>query len=113
MMEGEVPRPNGSILRRAKPHLTFHLLPAAFSIMTAAALHEFKHRIESLTAAERLELMEVLWDGISHNESGYASPEWHHEALQASEQAVEEGRATFTDWPEAEAELRRKLGLKP
>lgn len=81
--------------------------------MTATALLEFKHRIESLTSAERLELMEVLWNGISQDASGYASPAWHLEALRASEQAVAEGRATFTDWPEAEAELRRKLGLAP
>jgi hypothetical protein len=81
--------------------------------MTATALLEFKHRIENLTSAERLELLEVLWDGISQGASGYASPAWHQEALQESERAVAEGRATFTDWPEAEAELRRKLGLKP
>lgn len=79
--------------------------------MTATALLDFKQRIENLTPAERLELLEVLWGGISHDQTGYASPEWHRDALQESERAVAEGRATFTDWSEAEAELRRKLGL--
>ena len=105
MMEGEVPRPNGSILRRAKPHLTFHLLPAAFSIMTATALHEFKHRIESLTAAERLELMEVLWDGISHNERNFESPAWHAEDLRKTEERVAAGLETFHDWDDVKARL--------
>lgn len=60
---------------------------------------------ENLSRAEKLRMMEALWDDLTH-EAPLASPAWHAEALQATEAAVAEGKTSFIDWEAAKQYLR-------
>ena len=76
--------------------------------MTATALLDFKQRIDRLTPAEKLQLMEVLWDGISRDDPAYESPVWHVEELQKTEERVAAGLEEVLDWDDVKKRLRDK-----
>lgn len=65
--------------------------------------------IESLTTAEKLGLMELLWRDLSREPENIEVPEWHLKALEAAEQAVADGTDQFIDLDEFEAELRDRI----
>ncbi len=48
--------------------------------------------IEKFTVAEKLLLMERLWEDLSKQPSNVAPPEWHGDVLAARLAAVKEGR---------------------
>ena len=81
--------------------------------MTTAVLNDLQQRIDQLTSAEKMELMEVLWRGLTRDDATYESPAWHVQALEESERLVEEGGATFSDWAEARERLKARLQQKP
>ncbi len=62
--------------------------------------------IEGLTRAEKLRMMEALWDDLAHDKAILASPSWHGEALKAAEKAIASGQADFVDWEIAKQNLR-------
>lgn len=63
--------------------------------------------LEKLTRAEKLQMMEALWDDLTHGqEAGFPSPAWHGQVLQKTEQQVAAGQATFIDWESAKQALR-------
>jgi putative addiction module component (TIGR02574 family) len=65
--------------------------------------------IESFTVAEKLLLMERLWEDLSKQPSNVAPPEWHGDVLAARLAAVKEGRTEFVDWDTAKERLRNRL----
>jgi len=65
--------------------------------------------IESFTVAEKLLLMERLWEDLSKRPSNVAPPEWHGDVLSARLAAVKEGRKEFVDWDAAKERLRNRL----
>jgi putative addiction module component (TIGR02574 family) len=65
--------------------------------------------IESFTVAEKLLLMERLWQDLSKQPSNVAPPEWHGDVLAARLAAVKEGRTEFVDWDVAKERLRNRL----
>jgi len=46
--------------------------------------------LHNLTSAEKLHLIEQLWDGL--DESDISSPEWHNELLKNRKKLYNEGR---------------------
>lgn len=80
--------------------------------MTTAVLTDLQQRIDKLTPAEKVELMEVLWRGLARDEATYESPAWHAQALEESERLVAEGGATFSDWSEARERLTARFQQK-
>ncbi|MDR3157671.1 MAG: addiction module protein [Zoogloeaceae bacterium] len=62
--------------------------------------------LETLSRADKLKLMETLWDDLSANAADLASPEWHGEALDAARRAYDAGEAALIDWPQAKRQLR-------
>jgi hypothetical protein len=62
--------------------------------------------LETLSRADKLKLMETLWDDLSANAADFASPGWHAGALDATRQAHADGEAAFIDWPQAKRQLR-------
>ncbi len=81
--------------------------------MTTAVLTDLQQRIDQLTPAEKVELMEVLWRGLSLDGASYQAPEWHVRELAEAERMVAEGGATFSDWTEARERLKNRLLQKP
>jgi putative addiction module component (TIGR02574 family) len=65
--------------------------------------------LETLSVAEKLLLMERLWDDLSRRPSDVPVPEWHGEVLSEREAAVREGRTTFVEWEAAKERLRERF----
>lgn len=65
--------------------------------------------IESFTLAEKLLLMERLWEDLSKQPSNVTPPDWHGDALAARLAAVKEGRTEFVEWDGAKERLRNRL----
>jgi hypothetical protein len=41
---------------------------------------------------QKLDLLQILWDDLTRNETVLESPDWHEEILKDREQAVSSGR---------------------
>jgi putative addiction module component (TIGR02574 family) len=65
--------------------------------------------IESLSTADKIVLMERLWDDLSRRPADVVSPEWHGDILDDRRAAVLEGRTAFVDWEDAKRRLRERL----
>jgi putative addiction module component (TIGR02574 family) len=65
--------------------------------------------IESLTIAEKLLLMERLWEDLSRRPSDVPTPHWHGDILTQRQAAVHEGRTSFVEWEAAKKRLRERL----
>ncbi len=65
--------------------------------------------LDSMTLAEKLEAMEVLWADISRKPSELPSPDWHKGVLDERQRLVAEGKVEFLDWDTAIADLRKEL----
>ncbi|MDR2128332.1 MAG: addiction module protein [Burkholderiaceae bacterium] len=61
---------------------------------------------KTLSRADKLKLMEMLWDDLSANAKELAPPDWHGAALDTAAQAHAAGQAVFVDWPQAKRQLR-------
>jgi hypothetical protein len=62
--------------------------------------------IANMTRTEKLSMMEALWDDLSRDPAGIASPEWHEQSLQEAERAVADNQAGFVSWDAAKKVLR-------
>jgi putative addiction module component (TIGR02574 family) len=65
--------------------------------------------LENLTVAEKLELMERLWDDLSRRPKDVPSPQWHGDVLAERIAAVRDGRTDFVRWDDAKKRLRERL----
>jgi hypothetical protein len=66
--------------------------------------------IAALPVAEKLKLMEALWDSLcTPTDKGVESPPWHAAALKQAEDDLAVGAARSVDWAEAKDGLRRAL----
>ena len=65
--------------------------------------------LDNLSVADKLVLMERLWDDLSRRPSEVSSPEWHGDILEQRRAAVAEGRTDFVDWDEAKKRLRDRF----
>ena len=62
--------------------------------------------IANMTRTEKLSMMEALWDDLSRDPAGLASPEWHEQELEEAERAVADNQAGFVAWDAAKKTLR-------
>lgn len=65
--------------------------------------------ISGLTLAQKLNLMETIWDDITKDESVLKSPVWHETVLKDRENALASGKASVSDWEEAKERIRRNV----
>lgn len=61
--------------------------------------------LETLSVAEKVRLLESVWDSLCHHTGDVRSPDWHREVLETRTQRLAEGRATVSPWSEAKARL--------
>lgn len=64
--------------------------------------------IKKLSTAEKIELMEKLWEDLSAS-ADYSPPAWHGEELDRRKNAVNEGTVSYTNWEQAKKEIRDDL----
>ncbi|WP_265595108.1 addiction module protein [Haloferula sp. BvORR071] len=62
-----------------------------------------------MSTAEKLQLMEDLWQDLSTEEAEVASPAWHGEVLNERERLTSSGEEKFIDWEVAKKQLREEL----
>lgn len=65
--------------------------------------------LDSMTTAEKLRLLERLWDDLSRRPEEVPSPAWHGTVLADRIAAVREGRTAFIDWEDARQRLRARV----
>ena len=65
--------------------------------------------LAKLTLAQKLDLIETLWDDIVKDEKALESPGWHEGVLRDREKALESGKAQVRDWEEAKERIRRNV----
>lgn len=65
--------------------------------------------IEHFSAAEKLLLMERLWEDLSRCPADVPIPDWHGDILAQRQAAVRDGQTEFVDWEEAKQRLRERL----
>ncbi len=66
--------------------------------------------IKKLPLAEKLQLMEALWDELRERAEQVPVPEWHKQLLDERRKAVEAGTEELLDWDSVKNQLgsRRK-----
>ena len=65
--------------------------------------------LETMTLADKLEAMELLWADISRRPTDLPSPGWHKDVLDERRRGVAAGKLKFLDWDTAIAALRKEL----
>jgi len=65
--------------------------------------------LESMSVAEKLALMERLWDDLSRRPENVPSPAWHGAVLAERIAAVTEGRTKCVRWEDAKRRLRERV----
>lgn len=65
--------------------------------------------LDKMTVADKLALMERLWDDLSRRPENVPSPQWHGDVLAQRMAAVRDGRTDFVSWDDAKRRLRERL----
>jgi hypothetical protein len=65
--------------------------------------------LDKMTLAEKLQVMEALWEDLSRNAEAFESPAWHEEELREREKRIASGEVKFVDWEKAKVEIRQRL----
>jgi hypothetical protein len=65
--------------------------------------------LRDLPPAEKLRIIETLWNDLANEPESLESPLWHEKALQETETEFAAGRLEKLDWQEAKRELRSRF----
>lgn len=65
--------------------------------------------LSELTVAQKIDLMETIWDDLTRHEQTLESQQWHEDVLRDREEALATGRATISDWAEAKERVRKNV----
>ena len=63
--------------------------------------------IRQLARAEKLKLMEALWEDLSQTAENFQSPSWHGVALAETENRLKIGQEKIVDWESAKKDLAK------
>lgn len=64
--------------------------------------------LEKMSAEEKLQAMEIIWDDLCRKADGIPSPSWHEKVLRQREHKIKQGDDEFLDWNDAKKQIRRK-----
>ncbi len=65
--------------------------------------------LNDLSRAEKLRMMDALWDDLTHDAELFQSPNWHEDVLKETQQRVAIGEVETLDWEKAKELLRNQL----
>ena len=60
---------------------------------------------ETMSVAEKVRLLESVWESLCAHSGDVQSPEWHREVLEDRKRRLEDGQATVLAWVDAKARL--------
>lgn len=66
-------------------------------------------QIERLTVAEKIQMMESLWDSLCAQPENIQSPDWHSDVLKDREDRLANGSDSFVNWDVAKKHIRDEL----
>jgi len=61
--------------------------------------------LENLSLADKIRLIERLWDDVCRVSGDVRSPEWHQAVLEERTKRLADGTATVSSWAEAKERL--------
>ncbi len=64
-------------------------------------------QLDALTVAQKLRLLEQVWQSLCCQPDALISPEWYADVLVERHQRLLDGSATRIPWNEAKAQLQR------
>ena len=64
--------------------------------------------LKEMSAKDKLQTMEALWDSLSADPDAVESPEWHENELRVRESHIQSGDAKFIGWEKSKADIRRQ-----
>lgn len=59
--------------------------------------------IKKMKIADRLQMMETIWDSLLYDETDLESPPWHEDILKERKRKIEDGSAEFVSIKELQA----------
>jgi hypothetical protein len=62
-------------------------------------------QIDQMTIAEKLRVMEELWEDLRMRAGAVPMPQWHKDLLDEREQLIESGDAKFANWDTAKKRI--------
>ena len=68
--------------------------------------------LAQFTYAQKLDLLETIWDDLIRDEKVFESPLWHKEILEDRKKALAAGEVTISDWEEAKERIKRNVLCK-
>lgn len=67
--------------------------------------------LDKMTADDKIQAMELLWDELCKKAGGVVSPEWHGEILTERKAIQKAGKDKFEDWEVVKVTIRNRLSL--
>jgi putative addiction module component (TIGR02574 family) len=61
--------------------------------------------LDNLSDAEKLQLLERIWENLCQELGNVRSPDWHKEVLDERRQRLEDGSVTVSSWADAKDRL--------
>jgi putative addiction module component (TIGR02574 family) len=65
--------------------------------------------LDEMTIAEKLQVMEELWQSLCQGQTEELSPPWHAEVLKDRETRSSQGKEKILDWNEVKEKIRGSL----
>ncbi|MDP2643722.1 MAG: addiction module protein [Desulfobacterales bacterium] len=65
--------------------------------------------LDKMTSADKIAIMEKLWEDLCRDPESIPSPTWHKDILEAREKEVNEGKAKFTSFDRAKGRIRDQI----
>jgi len=62
-------------------------------------------QIDQMTVAEKLRIMEELWEDLRTRAENVPMPQWHKDLLDERERLIASGEAQFDDWDAAKKRI--------
>ncbi len=65
--------------------------------------------LDKMTNLDKIAMIEKIWDALCRDPESISSPTWHQDVLEARENEINEGRASFTSFDRAKERIRDKV----
>ena len=62
--------------------------------------------LDRMTIADKLRVLERIWEDLSRSDLDLPSPKWHEDVLNAREKRLAEGTEPVDDWDQAKKRIR-------
>ena len=64
-------------------------------------------KLDGLTVAQKMQLLEHIWDDLSRESGDVRSPGWHAAVLAERKRQIEAGEMPISNWSDAKERLMR------